>query len=77
MEDATQRKARLKRMREEADATQSTEAPAVDEPVLKFRNYAPRDEKLEHEIAAQPVVKDFEAPKIELQEDDEEVRRRL
>lgn len=60
MEDAAARKARLKALREAAGADgdaapQSTEtaAPAAEdaepsEPVLKFRNYAVRDEKIEH-----------------------------
>ena len=65
MEDAATRKARLKRLREEADATEAAVPAAVEEPKLKFRNYAPRDEKIEHEVVAQPEVKDFEAPQIE------------
>lgn len=72
MEDAAARKARLKRLREEADATQAAEAAAVEEPKLKFRNYAPRDEKIEHETVAQPEVKDFEPPKIEIEQPAEE-----
>ena len=65
MEDAAARKARLKRLREEADATEAAAPAAVEEPKLKFRNYAPRDEKIEHEVVAQPEVKDFKAPQIE------------
>jgi hypothetical protein len=76
MEDAAARKARLKRLREEADATQAAEPAAVAEPKLKFRNYAPRDEKIEHEPVAQPEVKDFEAPQIEPEQPgDEGVRQ--
>lgn len=65
MEDAATRRARLKAIREAAEALEGaelhpaeTEAPvpedkAVDEePVLKFRNYAPRDEKIAHEKAS-------------------------
>ena len=74
MEDAAARKARLKRLREEADATQAAEEP-TEEPKLKFRNYAPRDEKIEHEAVAQPEVKDFEPPKIEVEQPaDDEVK---
>lgn len=64
METAEQRKQRLKAMRQAAQETEGTDAPgtttgddttAADEngngaaPVLKFRNYALRDEKIEHE----------------------------
>lgn len=77
MQDAASRKARLKRLREEADATQPAEPPAVEEPKLKFRNYAPRDEKIEHEVAAQPEVKEFEPPQVEAEQPvEEEVRRK-
>lgn len=61
MEDAAARKARLKAMRQEAAAAaegggdQAAAPPAeppaevpAEEPVLKFRNYAVRDEKIEH-----------------------------
>ena len=76
MEDAAARKARLKRLREEADATEAAVPAAVEEPKLKFRNYAPRDEKIEHEVVAQPEVKDFEALQIEPEQPgDEGVRR--
>lgn len=72
MEDAATRKARLKRFREEADAMQAMEA-AAEEPKLKFRNYAPRDEKIEHDAVPQPEVKDFEPPQIEAEPVEEEV----
>lgn len=64
MEDAAARRARLKAMREAAEAegqaaqvpadtaplAQPTDAAAApEEPVIKFRNYAPRDEKIVHE----------------------------
>lgn len=76
MEDATSRKARLKRLREEADATQPAEPAAVEEPKLKFRNYAPRDDKIEHEVVAQPDVQEFEAPAVETEQPaDDEVGR--
>ncbi len=62
MESAAERKARLKALRQEAaTAEEGTEAArpaaaaappasaAPEPPMLKFRNYAPRDEKIEHE----------------------------
>jgi hypothetical protein len=62
MEDPAARRARLKALKEEAQAGGATpmdaapaaaparaEPPATQEPVLKFRNYAVRDEKLEHQ----------------------------
>jgi len=63
MESAAERKARLKALRQEAaSAEEGTEAArpataaaapaasaAPEPPTLKFRNYAPRDEKIEHE----------------------------
>jgi coiled-coil domain-containing protein 12 len=71
MEDAAARKARLKRLREEADATEAVQA-AAEEPKLKFRNYAPRDEKIEHDAVPQPDVKEFEPPEIELEQADDQ-----
>mmetsp|Transcript_20183 Transcript_20183/g.60883 ORF Transcript_20183/g.60883 Transcript_20183/m.60883 type:complete len:129 (+) Transcript_20183:411-797(+) len=67
MEDASARRARLKRMREEADATEAAEKP-VEEPTLKFRNYVPRNQKLEHEEVAPPVVKAFEPEPVQPEE---------
>lgn len=64
MEDAATRRARLKAIKDEAERLGATEQldsiAAIDEgendgngdvkePVLKFRNYAVRDEKIEHE----------------------------
>ena len=62
MESAAERKARLKALRQEAVAAEegreaaqpvAAVAPAANAapqpPTLKFRNYAPRDEKIEHE----------------------------
>jgi hypothetical protein len=55
MEEALARKERLKALKQAAELAQgppqeSEEAqPAPEKPVLKFRNYAPRDEKIEHE----------------------------
>lgn len=65
METAEQRKQRLKAMRQAAQETEGADAPATTAgedapadhngegaaPVLKFRNYALRDEKIEHEKA--------------------------
>lgn len=65
METAEQRKQRLKAMRQAAQEAEGTDAPgttAGDDatavadhngaaPVLKFRNYALRDDKIEHEKA--------------------------
>ena len=65
MEDAATRRARLKAIREAAEALEGAEEPIVEaeaaaptsnsvdeEPTLKFRNYAPRDEKIAHEKAS-------------------------
>ncbi len=59
METAEQRKQRLKAMREAAEVAEGGDAPATMDhqpttensapPTLKFRNYALRDEKIEHE----------------------------
>lgn len=56
MEDAAARKARLRALREEAAAAdqagedgQPREPQEPQEPQLKFRNYAPKDEKIEHQ----------------------------
>ena len=43
-------------------------AAAAAEPKLKFRNYAPRDEKIKGEEVAPPLVKPFEAPTVEPEE---------
>lgn len=64
MEDAATRRARLKALRQAAEALEK-EIPAAgdvndvedkpkkeaaaEEPTLKFRNYAPRDQKIAHE----------------------------
>ena len=65
MEDAATRRARLKALREAAEAiekeeqgapieapiaeTKSKKEAEPEEPTLKFRNYAPRDQKIAHE----------------------------
>lgn len=61
METAEQRKERLKAMRQAAQETEGTDATTAGgdadhngedaAPVLKFRNYALRDEKIDHEKA--------------------------
>mmetsp|Transcript_23501 Transcript_23501/g.65160 ORF Transcript_23501/g.65160 Transcript_23501/m.65160 type:complete len:125 (-) Transcript_23501:147-521(-) len=43
MEEAAARKAKLKALREKAEAAQG------ETPVIKFRNYNPRDQKINHE----------------------------
>lgn len=58
-EAATDRQARLKALRESAQATANDAAPAAadkaDVPVVKFRNYKPRDEAVLHErVRLQP-----------------------
>jgi hypothetical protein len=68
MEDAATRRARLKAIKSAAEAMEGTgqpdaEADAVPpaskpsdaEPTLKFRNYAPRDEKIAHEKASRLI----------------------
>lgn len=73
MEDPASRKERLRALREAArladdqphQAEQAEQAQPTEEPVLKFRNYVPRDDKIDHEKveAAQPPK--FEEPKPE------------
>lgn len=68
MDTSSSRKERLKRMRDEATAVEAETAAAVEEPKLKFRNYVPRNEKLEHQEAAQPKVQSFQPEPVEPQE---------
>ena len=61
MEDAATRRARLKAIRDAAGGAEpageapadavpaAKDAPPTEEPVLKFRNYAVRDDKIAHE----------------------------
>jgi len=64
MEDPAARRARLKALRDAANASDTAQQPEAaatgaqeaskqasdsQEPVLKFRNYAVRDDKIEHE----------------------------
>lgn len=55
-------------MRDEATAVEAETAAVVEEPKLKFRNYVPRNEKLEHQEAVQPKVQSFEPEPVEPQE---------
>lgn len=74
MEDPQARKARLKALKEDAAQNGVVAQPESDEVVLKFRNYAVRDEKIVHEQA--PVTKPPELEKIQekvLKEDEPEV----
>jgi len=69
MEDAATRRARLKSIKASAEAMEGAEKPAAEaeagapasksadvEPALKFRNYAPRDEKIAHEKASKLIL---------------------
>jgi hypothetical protein len=58
MEDAATRRKRLAAIKQAAEAMEGAEEPVAEapiaksadaEPTLKFRNYAPRDEKIAHE----------------------------
>lgn len=56
MEDAVARRERLKALKQAAQLVETVDAPAAAEaaqqpekPVLKFRNYAVKDEKIQHE----------------------------
>ena len=55
MEDAVARRERLKALKQAAQlvvdgaGAAAEEAPQPEKPVLKFRNYVVRDEKIEHE----------------------------
>lgn len=74
MEDASSRRARLKSLREDARAAEQAEvqpdeaasgALHIAEPVLKFRNYTPRDERLEHQKVEAAHVPEFEEDKVD------------
>jgi coiled-coil domain-containing protein 12 len=57
MEDAAARRERLKALKQaqqlieanDADAAAAQEGQQAEKPVLKFRNYVPKDEKIDHE----------------------------
>ena len=68
MEAAADRKARLKALKAaaaSADATEpSTSAPSAqgDEPVLKFRNYAVKDSRIEHQTIEAAQAPEYQEP---------------
>mmetsp|Transcript_21131 Transcript_21131/g.46272 ORF Transcript_21131/g.46272 Transcript_21131/m.46272 type:complete len:134 (+) Transcript_21131:79-480(+) len=71
MEDAVARRERLKALKAAAEAVGEGAPDAApeqdsDKPVLKFRNYAVKDEKrIEHEKVAPAKPPKFEAPIVE------------
>ena len=68
MESAQARKARLKALREAAAGADEADVPsaAPEEPVLKFRNYAIKDEKnIEHTTVDAAQAPAFVAPVVE------------
>ncbi len=68
MESAEARKARLKALREAAAGADEADVPsaAPEEPVLKFRNYAVRDQKnIEHTTVDAAQAPEFVAPVVE------------
>ena len=68
MESAEARRARLKALREAAAGAEDAEAPsaAPGEPVLKFRNYAVKDQKnIEHTTVEAAQAPEFVAPVVE------------
>ena len=82
MESAAERKARLKALRQEAAAAETSEPArpaaaaaqpaAVEPPTLKFRNYAPRDEKIDHEKIAPANPEQFVPPPADDEDDNED-----
>ncbi|KAL4539454.1 hypothetical protein Ndes2437B_g02172 [Nannochloris sp. 'desiccata'] len=80
MEDAATRRARLKAIKAAAEARmEGSEEPAAEveavatasksvdvEPTLKFRNYAPRDEKIAHEKVEAAKAPEFEEITVDL-----------
>ena len=68
MESAEARRARLKALREAAAGAGDADAPsaAPGEPVLKFRNYAVKDQKnIEHTTVEAAQAPEFVAPVVE------------
>lgn len=69
MEDALARKERLKALKQAAELADGSSVQEdtrdPEKPVIKFRNYTPRDEKLEHEKIAPAQPPKFEEPVIE------------
>eukprot|EP00878_Enallax_costatus_P007084 GHUV01007423.1.p2 GENE.GHUV01007423.1~~GHUV01007423.1.p2 ORF type:complete len:135 (+),score=49.96 GHUV01007423.1:500-904(+) len=70
MEDAVARRERLKALKQAAQLVESGDGAAADEaqqpekPVLKFRNYVVRDEKIEHEKIAPAQPPKLEEPQL-------------
>ncbi|BDA50416.1 probable coiled-coil domain-containing protein 12 [Coccomyxa sp. Obi] len=68
MEAAADRKARLKALKEAAASAEhsqtSTSAPSAqaDEPVLKFRNYAVKDTRIEHQTIEAAQAPEYQEP---------------
>ena len=72
MEDRAARAARLRSMREAAgldtrqpDADEAAPDTSVDEPVLKFRNYSVKDDRIAHEKQAAANPPKYEQPIVE------------
>ena len=68
MESAEARRARLKALREAAAGAEDAGTPgtAPDEPVLKFRNYAVKDQKnIKHDTVEAAQAPEFAAPVVE------------
>eukprot|EP00798_Chlamydomonas_sp_ICE-L_P023793 gene23793-9355_t len=74
MEDAKARKERLKALKQAAATAEANEPstrdpePEPEAPVLKFRNYIVKDDKIEHEVVAPAVVPKFVEPVVDKQE---------
>ena len=72
MEDQSARAARLRAMREAAglgtrdqDTNGAAQDTTADEPVLKFRNYSVKDDKITHEKQAVANPPKYEQPSVE------------
>lgn len=72
MEDQSARAARLRAMREAAgldtrdqDTNGAAQDTTADEPVLKFRNYSVKDDKITHEKQAVANPPKYEQPIVE------------
>ena len=68
MESAEARRARLKALREAAAGAENAGTPSTepDEPVLKFRNYAVKDQKnIKHDTVEAAQAPEFAAPVVE------------
>eukprot|EP00775_Hariotina_reticulata_P011163 gene11163-11313_t len=72
MEDAAARRERLKALKQAqqlieanyADAAAAQDSQPAEKPVLKFRNYVPKDEKIDHEKIAPAQPPKLEEPQI-------------